>query len=167
MFISVDDVEAAIFAETFRHDDTLGGLIIFEDCSHDAGQSECRAVEGVAEVGLLVAATIAAFQSVGLVAFEVGYRRHFEPSLLSGTPHFEVEGDGGSETHIAATETQDMPRKSKLIEQSLHMVFHLFECSVGIFRLLDAHDLYLVELMETVQASHILAITAGFATPTG
>ena len=43
------------------------------------------------------------------------------------------------------------------------MVLHLFERSVGVFRLFDAHDFHLVELVQAVQSPHILAITAGFA----
>lgn len=38
--LSVDDVEAGVFAEAFGDDDTVGGLVVFEEGCYDSGQSE-------------------------------------------------------------------------------------------------------------------------------
>lgn len=57
----VDDVEAGVAAETFGDDDAGGGLVVFEQGGHYARQGESRAVKGVAKVGFLVFATVAAF----------------------------------------------------------------------------------------------------------
>ena len=62
----VDDVEADVLAEHFGDYDAFGGLIVFEQGGHDAGEGESRAVEGVGQTGLLVVATVAALKTVGL-----------------------------------------------------------------------------------------------------
>ena len=41
---------------------------------------------------------------------------------------------------------------------------HLIQSGVRVLRLLDAHDLYLVELMQTVQTPHVLAVRTGLTT---
>ena len=41
---------------------------------------------------------------------------------------------------------------------------HLIQSGVRVLRLLDAHDLDLVELMQTVQTSHVLAVRTGLTT---
>lgn len=69
--LSVDEVEAGVFAEAFGDDDSCGGLVVFEDGCYDSGQSEGRAVEGVAEASFFVFGAVAAFETVGLVGLEV------------------------------------------------------------------------------------------------
>lgn len=101
---SVDDVEAGVAAQALWNDDAVGCLVVFEQCGHNARQSQCRAVEGVAQVYLLVCIAIAAFQTVGLICLEVGYGRNFEPAFLCGAENFEVESYGAGEGHIAAAE---------------------------------------------------------------
>lgn len=107
--MSVDDVEAGVFAQALGHDDAFGGLEVLEDGSHDAGQGQSGAVEGVAELRLLVVAAEAAFESVGLVCLEVGYAADLEPASLSCGVDFEVECDGGGEAHVAAAQAQYVP----------------------------------------------------------
>ena len=51
-----------------------------------------------------------------------------------------------------------MIRKLKLLYESLDMSEHLVETLVRVLRRVDTNDLYLVELMQTVQATDILAI---------
>ena len=53
---------------------------------------------------------------------------------------------------------------AQALEQALHVVLHLLQGGVGALRLLDAHDLDLVELMQTVQTSHVLAVRTGLTT---
>ncbi len=60
-----------------------------------------------------------------------------------------------------------MPGQSQLLKQRLHMVFHLFERGIRILGTLYAHDLYLIELVQAVQAAHILAVRTGLAAPAG
>ena len=47
------------------------------------------------------------------------------------------------------------------------MIAHLLQHPVGIFRLLDAHDFHLVELMQPVQPPYILAVGPRFAPKAG
>ncbi len=52
----------------------------------------------------------------------------------------------------------------QLDEQALNVVEHLLIGSVGVLRSVDAYNLYLVELMQSVQAAHVLAIAASLTT---
>ena len=68
----VDNVAAHVGYEGSRNTDAVLGLVVLEQGSHDAGQGKGRAVEGVAELGLLgLGIAIAALQAVGLVRVEV------------------------------------------------------------------------------------------------
>ena len=63
---SVDDVEASVWLQRLGNANAFGRLVVIEQGSHDTGQGKCRAVKGVAELGLLrVAAAVAALQTVG------------------------------------------------------------------------------------------------------
>ena len=64
-------VEAGVFAEAFGHHDSLRCLVVFEQGGHNAGQSQGRAVEGVAETGFLVGIAVTAFEAVGLIGLKV------------------------------------------------------------------------------------------------
>lgn len=71
----VNHLEAAVGHEHLRHADALGCLVILQNGGYDARQSQCRTVEGVAQLNLLVVSTTeATVQAVGLIALEVGYR---------------------------------------------------------------------------------------------
>ncbi len=115
-YLSVDNIESGIFAQALGHYDTFGCLVVFEQCSHNTGQCESRTVESMAEMSLLVIATVTAFETVGLICFEVRYRRNLEPAFLSSRPYFEVESDSRGKAHVATAETKYMPRKSELFE---------------------------------------------------
>ena len=122
----------------------------------------------MAELDLLgVGMAEAAVEAVGLVAAEVGHRTDFQPTLLGGAPGFEVVADGGGEAHVAATETEDVVGKLQLGEQALHVVEHLLVGDLCVLRRVDADDLDLVKLVETVETAHVLAIAAGLATEAG
>ncbi len=159
----VDDVETGVFAQAFGHHDAFGSLVVFQKGGHYSGQSERRAVEGVTEMSLLVIAAVTAFEAVCLICLEVGNRRHLEPAALGGGVDFEVEGDGRSEAHVASAETEYMPGQTEFLEQTLYVGFHLFKSGIAVLGLLYAYDLYLVELMQTVEATHVLAIAACLA----
>ena len=69
--VLVDDVEAGVGHEYLGNADSFGSLVVFEQSSYDARQSESRTVEGVAERDFLVCVTVAAVQAVCLIAFEI------------------------------------------------------------------------------------------------
>jgi len=69
--VSVDDVEAGVFAQALGHYDAVGCLVVFEQRCHYARKRESRAVECVAQTSLLVFGAVAAFEAVGLVCLEV------------------------------------------------------------------------------------------------
>ena len=70
---SVDYIETGVTLQALRNANAFGGLIIFKQCSHYARQGKSRPVERVTQVCLLVVATVAALQAVGLVALEIRY----------------------------------------------------------------------------------------------
>ena len=85
--------------------DTLLRLVVLQQGSHDAGQGEGTAVQGVADLRLLcLAVAIAALQTVGLIGVEVAYRADLQPTLLSLAVDLEVVADGRGERLVAATE---------------------------------------------------------------
>lgn len=68
----VQHLETAIRDKTPWNTDALRGLVVLDYCSYDAWQCQCRAVESVAKLNFLVVGmTIAAFQTVCLIALEV------------------------------------------------------------------------------------------------
>lgn len=68
-----DDVKSAVFYQDFGYLDAFGGLVVFQQGGHDAGQGEGGAVEGVAELFFLAACySVAQTETVGLVGVEVG-----------------------------------------------------------------------------------------------
>ena len=46
------------------------------------------------------------------------------------------------------------------------MVFHFLECGVRILGFFDAHNLYLIELVQTVEAAYVFSVAACFAAET-
>ena len=107
--------------------------------------------------------TITEVQAVGLVRLEVGDGRDLQPALLRGGPELEIVGDGGGEGQVPAAQAQDPVLQSELVHQRLHVGDHIVQGLVGILRLLHAHDLDLVELVQAVQAADILAVRTGLA----
>ena len=120
----------------------------------------------MAEFCLFVGTAVTAFETVGLVCLEVGDRRYLKPAFLGAGPYFEVECDGGGKAHVAAAETQYVPGEAQFVEQSLHMVFHILQSGIAVFGTLYAHDLHFVELVQTVEATYILAVAACLAAET-
>ena len=68
----IDNVKSRVSLQGCGNADALGRLVILEQGGDNARQSQCRAVQGVAQVRLLVIATIAALEAVGLIGLEVG-----------------------------------------------------------------------------------------------
>ena len=89
----INDIETCVLSQTLGYNYTLGSLVVLEDGSHDSGESQCRAVEGVAETDLLVFAAVTALEAVCLIRFEVADRADLEPTLLGAGPDFEVESN--------------------------------------------------------------------------
>ena len=56
-----------------------------------------------------------------------------------------------------------MVRQFQFLQQALHVVEHLLMALAGVFGLVDAHELHLGELMQPVEAAHVLAVGAGLA----
>ena len=55
----------------------------------------------------------------------------------------------------------------QLLHQTLHVVEHFLQTLVGVGGLVNANNLYLVKLVQSVQSAHVFAIAAGFATEAG
>ena len=164
----VEHLESAVGHEYAWHLDAVGRLVVLEDGGDDAGQGEGRAVEGVAQLNLLVVGvTVAAVQAVGLIALKVRHGAYLEPAALGGAPGLEVVADGRGEAHVATAETEDVIGELQLLQQALYVGQHLLERLVRVLRGVDAYDLHLVELMQAVQAAHVLAVRAGLAAEAG
>ena len=159
----VDNVETGVFLQHLRDVDTLGRLVVFEQGSHDSRQCQSRAVEGVAQVGLLVGTTVAALQTVGLVCVEVLNRAHLEPTVLSLAVHFEIVADGRCEAHVAATQAQNAVRQLKFLQQSFYVGKHFAVRFVAVLGGVDADNLDFREFVQSIKASHVLAVASGFA----
>ena len=106
----IDNIEPAIRNQHFGYLYTFGGLVILQQGCHDTGQCQSATVQRMAQMRFLIGSTITAFQPIGLIAFEIGYRADFQPTFLCGRIYFEIECYGRGKTHIAATQTQNMPR---------------------------------------------------------
>ena len=72
--------------------------------------------------------------------------------------HLKVEAKGSCKTHVATTQTQDAIRQFQFLEQSFHMVQHLLVRLFGMFRLVDAHQFYFGEFVQTVQAAYVFTV---------
>ena len=147
----------------FRYAYAFGRLEVLEQRSDDAGQRQGRAVERVAQLYLLVGAAVAALQAVGLIRVEVRNGAHLEPALLRLAIHLEVVAHGSREAHVAAAEAQDAVGELQLLQQSLHVLEHLPVALGTVLGRVDAHDFYLRELVQAVQAAHVLAVGASLA----
>ena len=70
----VEHFESAVRNQYLRYADALWSLVVLQDGSYDTWQGESRTVKGVAKLNLLVLCmTVAAVETVSLVAFEVRY----------------------------------------------------------------------------------------------
>ena len=72
MLLLVDNLETGVGHKGLGDTDAFGRLVVLQECCNDARQGEGRAVQGVAELGLLglgIAET--ALQTVGLIGIEV------------------------------------------------------------------------------------------------
>ena len=61
----------------------------------------------MAKLHFLVCCAVATFEAVCLVGVEVGDRGDFEPSVLGFGIDLKVVADGGRETLVTSTQTQD------------------------------------------------------------
>ena len=142
-------------------------MIVFEQSGNDTGQRECGAVEGVTEGHFLIlGAAVTALESVSLIGVEVGGGRNFEPAVLRFGIHLEIVAECRRERHVSATESEDTVRQFEFLEETLYVLEHLFVRSVGMLGSVDADNLNLGELVQTVQPTHIFAIRACLATET-
>ena len=70
----VEHFESAVRNQYLRYADALWSLVVLQNGCYDAWQGESRTVKGVAKLNLLVLCmTVAAVETVGLVALEVRY----------------------------------------------------------------------------------------------
>ena len=70
----VEHFESAVRNQYLRYADALWSLVVLQDGGYDTWQGESRTVKGVAKLNLLVLCmTVAAVETVGLVALEVRY----------------------------------------------------------------------------------------------
>src|ERR1039458_1319392 len=77
-------------------DGAVGLLVVLEDGEVGASDGEAAAVEGVDELGFLLAGGAEAnVGAAGLKALEVGAGADFAVKLLAGQPDFEVVSFGG------------------------------------------------------------------------
>ena len=109
-------------------------------------------------------ATDAALQTVGLIGVEVRDRTYLQPALLCLAVHLKVVADGRCEALVTATQAQDAVGQFQLLQQSLHVLQHLLVALLRVLWCVDAYDLHLRELMQTVQATHVLAIRTRLTT---
>ena len=110
------------------------------------------------ELSLAVLITITQMEAVGLVALEVADRGNLKPAALCGAPKLKIIGNGGSEGHISAAKAQNPVLQTKHIDYFLNVGNHIVESLVAVLRLFDAHYFYFVELVQTVEPAHILAV---------
>lgn len=119
----VKHLKSAVGYKYLRYADSLRCLVILHDRGDDTRQGKGRAVQRMAQLYLLVVGmAIAAMQPVGLVAFEVGYRRYLEPSALCSTPCLEIITDRRGEAHVASAQAKNMVGEFQLDQQVLYMV---------------------------------------------
>ena len=70
----VEHFESAVRNQYLRYADALWSLVVLQDGCYDTWQPESRTVKGVAKLNLLgLCMTVAAVETVGLVALEVRY----------------------------------------------------------------------------------------------
>ena len=162
----MDILKASVRHESLWNAYALFCLVIFQNGCHDAWEGESRTVECVTELHLLVSIAVATLESIGLISVKVGNRRHLQPASLSLGIHLEVIADGRSETLVAAAETEYTVWQLELLQQSFDMVEHLLMAFLRMFWRVDAHYLYLRELVKAVETSHVLAVRTSLATET-
>ena len=63
----LNHVGAHIRLEGLGDADAFGRLVVLQQGGHDARQGQCRAVQRVAKLGLLLRRAVAALQAVGLI----------------------------------------------------------------------------------------------------
>ena len=68
--------------------------------------------------------------------------------------------------HVGAAETEDMVWQFQLLQKTFNMVEHLVQTLVRVTWLIDANNLYLVELVQAVQTANVLTIATCFTTET-
>ena len=75
-FISllINNIKSKIRSQALGHDDAVGRLVVLQQGGDDARQGKGRAVQRVAELGLLgCCVAVAALQAVSLIGVEVRY----------------------------------------------------------------------------------------------
>ena len=157
-----DFVEAHVGLETLRHEDAVGSLVVFEEGGDDTRKGEGAAVEGVGQTHFAVGVFEAEFHAIGLEGLEIGDGADFEPTLLCGAPHFEVEGHGGGEADVATAQFEDAVGEAEFVEEAADMSFHLLELVVAAVGVFDDDDFDFAEFVETVEPADVFAVAACF-----
>ena len=107
-----------------------------------------------------------ALQTVSLIGVEVAYRADFQPTFLCLTPYFKIVTDSAGEALVASTQTQNAIGEFQFLKQALNVSQHFAMALLAMLRSIDAYDLNFAELMEAVETTYVLTITASFAAET-
>ena len=100
---SADHIVSEEGLQSFRDADTFLALVVLKERSHDARESQRRAVERVAEHHFLVLRTaVTTFQTIGLIGVEITRRAYLQPTVLRLAIDLEVLADRRRERHITA-----------------------------------------------------------------
>ena len=116
---------------------------------------------------LFVGILVAEFQAVGLERLEIRHGRHFEPAFLRFGIYLEIISQRRGEGHVAAAESEDAVGQLQCLDDAFDVGHHAVQRLVTLFGKAQLYDLHLVELVQTVQSAHILAVRPGFAAETG
>ena len=109
----------------------------------------------------LSASLVAEFQAVGLEQLEIRHGRHFEPAFLRFGIYLEIVSQRRGEGHVAAAESEDAVGQLQCLDDAFDVGHHPVQRLVALFGQAQLYDLHLVELVQTVQSAHILAIRPG------
>ena len=112
----------------------------------------------MAELYLLVGIAITAFETISLIGVEVADRADFEPTSLRFRIYFEIVADGRGEALVTTTKTKDAIGEFELFQKTLYMVKHFLMALFRVLRLVDAHNLNLGELVQTIQTTYIFSV---------
>ena len=98
-----DHVVSEVRLQCSRDTDAILRLVVLEQRSHDARQSQSRSVERVAERDFLVLCTaVTALEAVSLIGVEVTRRADLESTVLGFAIYLKVIAESCSEAHVAA-----------------------------------------------------------------
>src|ERR1019366_7479204 len=142
--------------------------VVLDQRGEDARHGEPGAVERVDKLDL--AALPGAEADLGaprLEGLEVRAARDLEPALLAGRPDLEVVLLGLGEPELAPAHEEHAVRDLELPEQRLHVVAQSVELLVACRGVDPLQQLDLVELVDAVEAAHVLAVAPGLPAEAG